>query len=55
MKITLAQLKSFIGDIIGNAEKIIITLSQTKHVIPDLILFPEISHIGYPPRDLLEK
>lgn len=46
MKITLAQLNPFIGDIIGNAEKIITTRSQTKHEIPDLTLFPEIFHTG---------
>ena len=55
MEITIAQLNPFIGDIVGNAEKIIATLSQTKHEIPDLVVFPELFLTGYPPRDLLEK
>jgi len=55
MKITLAQLDPFIGDITGNLEKIIRTLNQCNKDGPDLVVFPELFLVGYPPRDLLEK
>ena len=55
MKITIAQLNPFIGEINGNLEKIITTLSQTKKDTPDLVIFPELFLTGYPPRDLLER
>ncbi len=55
MKITLAQLNPFIGDITGNLEKIIMTLNKCSKDTPDLVIFPELLLVGYPPRDLLEK
>ncbi len=55
MRVTIAQLNPFIGEINGNLEKIIKTLSQTKKDKPDLIIFPELFLTGYPPRDLLER
>ena len=55
MKITLAQLNPFIGDITGNLEKIIMTLNKCSIDSPDLVIFPELFLVGYPPRDLLEK
>jgi len=55
MKITLAQLNPFIGDITGNLEKIIMTLNKCSIDSPDLVVFPELFLVGYPPRDLLEK
>jgi NAD+ synthase (glutamine-hydrolysing) len=55
MKITLAQLDPFIGDIHGNIEKIISILNQHQKDSPDLVVFPELFLTGYPPRDLLEK
>ncbi len=55
MKITLAQLNPFVGNIPINLEKIIMTLDKFKKDIPDLVVFPELFLVGYPPRDLLEK
>jgi NAD+ synthase (glutamine-hydrolysing) len=55
MKITLAQLDPFIGNVNGNVEKIVNMLDQCKKDIPDLVVFPELFLAGYPPRDLLEK
>jgi NAD+ synthase (glutamine-hydrolysing) len=54
MKITLAQLNPVVGDISGNLAK----LAQTLRLCPgdaDLIVFPELFLVGYPPRDLLER
>jgi NAD+ synthase (glutamine-hydrolysing) len=53
MKIFLAQQNYIIGDFQHNLEKI---KTATQHAIDnngDLILFPELSICGYPPRDLL--
>jgi len=55
MRITIAQLNPIIGDIKGNLKKIVDTLSLRKHDSSDLVIFPELFIVGYPPRDLLEK
>ena len=55
MIVTIAQLNPIIGDIKGNFNKIVDTLSQCKHDSPDLVIFPELFIVGYPPRDLLER
>ena len=55
MKITLAQLNPTIGDIEGNLKKIKDTLVLCKKDFSDLVIFPELFIVGYPPRDLLEK
>ena len=55
MKITLAQLNPTVGDIRGNLAKVKQTLSQCSKDSPDLVVFPELFLVGYPPRDLLER
>lgn len=55
MKITLAQLNPTVGDIRGNVAKVKQTLSQCSKHSPDLVVFPELFLVGYPPRDLLER
>ena len=55
MKLTIAQLNPTIGDIKGNFKKIENTLIQCKKDSSDLVIFPELFIVGYPPRDLLEK
>ena len=55
MRVTIAQLNPFIGDVDGNLEKIVTTLSQSRKDSPDLVIFPELFLTGYPPRDLLER
>jgi NAD+ synthase (glutamine-hydrolysing) len=55
MIVTIAQLNPIIGDIKGNLKKIVDTLSRCKHDSPDLVIFPELFIVGYPPRDLLER
>ena len=53
MKIYLAQFNPIVGDLDGNAEKIInISLDAFKSSA-DLVLTPELSLWGYPPKDLL--
>jgi NAD+ synthase (glutamine-hydrolysing) len=54
MKITLAQLNPVVGDVSGNLKKVVATLEQEQGAT-DLVVFPELFLVGYPPRDLLEK
>lgn len=54
MKIALCQLNSVMGDIAGNLVRITQALEQTRADKPDLLVFPELFLMGYPPRDLLE-
>ena len=53
MKIALAQLNPLIGDLVGNAKKIATKCREANHQGAGLILTPELSLWGYPPRDLL--
>ena len=53
MKLALAQLNPVIGDLDGNAEKIFEVCKEIKNKDIDLVITPELSLIGYPPKDLL--
>jgi len=53
MKLALAQLNPVIGDLDGNAEKIFEVCKEIKNEAVDLVITPELSLIGYPPKDLL--
>ncbi len=54
MKIALAQINCIIGDFEGNFSKIKDYIAQAKSQDADLVVFPELSVCGYPPRDFLE-
>ena len=54
MKIALGQINPTVGDFSGNAAKIIQLALQARSAGAGLILFPELSVSGYPPRDLVE-
>ncbi|WP_414577795.1 NAD+ synthase [Anabaena sp. CCY 9402-a] len=53
MKIAIAQLNPIIGDLSGNAQKILEMAQQAVKTGARLLLTPELSLCGYPPRDLL--
>lgn len=53
MKIAIAQINCTVGDIAGNAEKIIASAVQAKAQGATLVVTPELSLCGYPPEDLL--
>ncbi len=55
MKIALGQINPTVGDFSGNAAKIIQFAVQARGAGAGLILFPELSVCGYPPRDLVER
>ncbi|MEJ2620315.1 MAG: NAD+ synthase [Candidatus Thiodiazotropha sp.] len=52
LKIQIAQLNFLVGDIEGNANKIIQLAENDPHSV-DAIVFPELAITGYPPEDLL--
>ncbi len=53
MKIAIAQINPIIGDLPGNAQKILEMSQQAVLTGVRLLLTPELSICGYPPRDLL--
>ncbi|WP_269606831.1 NAD+ synthase [Prochlorococcus marinus] len=53
MKLALSQLNPVIGDLDGNAEKIFNVCKEIKNKNVALLITPELSLIGYPPKDLL--
>ena len=53
MKIAIAQLNPTIGDITNNAQQILAVASTAAQQNVRLLLTPELSLCGYPPRDLL--
>ncbi len=55
MRIALGQINTVIGDFSGNSEKIIDFARRARGSGADVILFPELSICGYPPRDLVER
>jgi NAD+ synthase (glutamine-hydrolysing) len=54
VKIALGQINPTVGDFSGNAAKIINFSRQAQAAGAELILFPELSICGYPPRDMVE-
>ncbi|HET9408683.1 MAG TPA: NAD+ synthase [Candidatus Sulfotelmatobacter sp.] len=55
MKIALGQINPTVGDFSGNAAKIIDFSRRAQAAGAGLVLFPELSVCGYPPRDLVER
>src|SRR5436190_16321635 len=55
MKVAMAQINTTVGDIAGNEAKILAAYSRAAAESVDLVMFPELTVTGYPPRDLLLK
>jgi NAD+ synthase/NAD+ synthase (glutamine-hydrolysing) len=55
VKIALGQINPTVGDFVGNADKMIDFARRAQAAGAGLILFPELSVCGYPPRDLVER
>jgi NAD+ synthase (glutamine-hydrolysing) len=53
MRLALAQLDAVVGDLAGNAERILAASQRAAAAGAQLLLSPELSLWGYPPRDLL--
>lgn len=52
MRISVAQLNPIVGDIAGNTAQILEAMAEAAS--QDLLICPEMSLTGYPPKDLLE-
>jgi len=55
VRIGLGQINTTVGDFAGNSEKIIDYAQRARRAGAELVLFPELSICGYPPRDLVER
>ncbi len=55
MKIALCQINTTIGDLVNNKKKIIEGYKKGQADKADLVIFPELCLVGYPPLDLVEK
>jgi NAD+ synthase (glutamine-hydrolysing) len=53
MRLALAQINSVVGDVDGNADRIVEWLGRARDANADLVLFPELCVTGYPAEDLL--
>ena len=51
----MAQMNATVGDLDGNAERIIASIHEARSIGADLVAFPELALPGYPPEDLLLK
>src|ERR1700722_497931 len=55
MRVALGQVNPVVGDIAGNLDLVVRFARDAAARHADLIVFPELSLTGYPPRDLVEK
>jgi NAD+ synthase (glutamine-hydrolysing) len=55
LRICLAQINPLVGDLDGNAKKLIDYTKKALKLKADIIVFPELALSGYPPEDLLLK
>ncbi len=55
LRVALCQLNPVVGDLSGNAERIIAALGTAEQAGADLAVFSELAITGYPPEDLLLK
>lgn len=55
LRLALAQINPTVGDLEGNTAKIKHHLEQARSCQVQLVLFPELALVGYPPEDLLLK
>jgi NAD+ synthetase len=55
MNIGIAQINSVVGDFPGNVKRILAAYRECLEAGADLVVTPELSLVGYPPRDLVFK
>ncbi|HUF84202.1 MAG TPA: NAD+ synthase [Acidimicrobiia bacterium] len=53
LRVAAAQLNLVVGDLEGNATRILTAYEQAEDAGADLVAFPELAVTGYPPEDLL--
>jgi NAD+ synthase (glutamine-hydrolysing) len=55
LRLALAQINPTVGDLAGNAGKILEYVRKAKRARADIAVFPELALTGYPPEDLVLK
>ena len=55
MRLVLAQIDPTVGDLDGNATRVIDAMGEARRLGADVVAFPELVLSGYPPEDLLLK
>jgi NAD+ synthetase len=55
IRVALAQLNPTVGDVAGNRDLIAVAYEEALDAGADLVVTPELSLVGYPPRDLLHR
>jgi len=55
VRIALAQINPTVGDLSGNVDRMAAAAREAAGRQAELVVFPELSITGYPPRDLVEK
>ena len=55
MRVALGQLNATVGDLAGNTAKMADFAARADAKGAGMVVFPELSVTGYPPRDLVEK
>ena len=53
LRVALAQINTTVGDLDGNAAKVIEYSQRAREQGADIVAFPELTLPGYPPEDLL--
>lgn len=53
MKVAVGQINPTVGDLPGNRHRILHAIAEAERRGADLVVFPELALVGYPPRDLL--
>jgi NAD+ synthase (glutamine-hydrolysing) len=55
IRVAACQINTVVGDLEGNARRILDTLGEAERADADLAVFPELTVTGYPPEDLLSR
>ena len=53
LRVAIAQFNAHVGDLAGNAARILALAGQARAAGADVLLTPELALSGYPPEDLL--
>lgn len=53
LRVAIAQQQFIVGDIVHNAQKMVALANEARQKGANLIVFPELALLGYPPEDLL--
>ena len=55
VRVAACQINTVVGDLEGNAGRILDALAEAEEGGADLAVFPELTVTGYPPEDLLSR